>query len=143
AGVGVFANEPPRRHIEVLDPTVRLTAEHAGNAEQHIPATSAVSAVKRGQVEEAPPFDPKGKTFLEAVMLGVGDALRADERVFVYGEDVGGKYGNAFLLLKPLLRDYGERVINAILSEGATIGVCIGAALEGMRPIGEIQFNDF
>ena len=76
-------------------------------------------------------------------MLGVGDALRADERVFVYGEDVGGKYGNAFLLLKPLLRDYGERVINSILAEGATIGVCAGAALAGMRPIGEIQFNDF
>jgi 2-oxoisovalerate dehydrogenase E1 component len=95
------------------------------------------------EVEDAPPFDPKGKTFLEAVMLGVGDALRSDERVFVYGEDVGGKYGNAFLLLKPLLRDYGERVINSILSEGATIGVCIGAALAGMRPIGEIQFNDF
>src|SRR5205085_1043624 len=52
------------------------------------------------EIEEAPPFDPKGKTFLEAVMLGVGDALRADERVFVYGEDVGGKYGNAFLLLR-------------------------------------------
>ena len=55
-------------------------------------------------VEPAPPFDPKGKTFLEAVMLGVGDALRADPRVFVYGEDVGGKYGNAFLLLRPLLQ---------------------------------------
>ena len=36
-------------------------------------------------------------------MLGVGDALRADPRVFVYGEDVGGSYGNAFLLLRPLL----------------------------------------
>jgi 2-oxoisovalerate dehydrogenase E1 component len=95
------------------------------------------------QVEDAPPFDPKGKTFLDAVMLGVGDALRADERVFVYGEDVGGKYGNAFLLLKPLLRDYGERVINSILSESATIGVCVGAALAGLRPIGEMQFNDF
>ncbi len=38
-----------------------------------------------------PPFDRKGRTFLEAVMLGVGDALRADPRVFVYGEDVGGE----------------------------------------------------
>src|SRR5205814_3314940 len=66
-----------------------------------------------------------------------------DDRVFVYGEDVGGCYGNAFVLLRPLLRDYGERVINSILSESATIGVCIGAALAGMRPIGEIQFNDF
>src|SRR5437867_3164187 len=93
--------------------------------------------------EAAPPFDPKGKTFLEAVMLGVGDALRSDPRVFVYGEDVGGKYGNAFLLLRPLLNEFGDRILNSILSEGATIGVCIGAALAGMRPIGEMQFNDF
>ena len=76
-------------------------------------------------------------------MLGVGDALRADPRVFVYGEDVGGKYGNAFLLLKPLLREFGDRVVNSILAEGATVGVCVGAALAGLRPIGEIQFNDF
>src|SRR4029077_7194757 len=94
-------------------------------------------------VEHAPPFDPKGKTFLEAVMLGVGDALRKDPRTFVYGEDVGGKYGNAFLLLRPLLSEFGDRIINSILSEGATLGVCAGAALAGLRPIGEIQFNDF
>ena len=76
-------------------------------------------------------------------MLGVGDALRAHPEAFVYGEDVGGKYGNAFLLLKPLLREFGDRVVNSILAEGATVGVCVGAALAGLRPIGEIQFNDF
>ena len=103
----------------------------------------AEAPVEENYVEEAPPFDPKGKTFLEAVMLGVGDALRSDPRVFVYGEDVGGKYGNAFLLLKPLLKDFGDRIVNSILSESATVGVCIGSALAGMRPIGEIQFNDF
>jgi 2-oxoisovalerate dehydrogenase E1 component len=95
------------------------------------------------QIEQAPLFDPKGKTFLDAVMLGVGDALRAHPEAFVYGEDVGGKYGNAFLLLKPLLKEFGDRIINSTLSEAATIGVCIGASLAGMRPIGEMQFNDF
>jgi pyruvate/2-oxoglutarate/acetoin dehydrogenase E1 component/TPP-dependent pyruvate/acetoin dehydrogenase alpha subunit len=95
------------------------------------------------ELNAGPPFDPKGKTFLEAVMLGVGDALRKDPRVFVYGEDVGGKYGNAFLLLKPLLSEFGDRIINSTLAEGGTLGVCIGAALGGLRPIGEIQFNDF
>jgi 2-oxoisovalerate dehydrogenase E1 component len=125
AGEGVLANEAPRAHVEVLDEEIR-------RRETKLP-----------EVEEAPPFDAKGKTFLEAVMLGVGDALRADDRTFVYGEDVGGKYGNAFLLLRPLLKDYGGRIINSILSESATIGVCTGAALAGLRPIGEIQFNDF
>src|SRR6266508_2202349 len=105
AGVGVFANEKPRVHVEVLD--------------------------------------PKGRTFLEGVMLGVGDALRADPRVFVYGEDVGGQYGNAFLLLKPLLKEFGDRILNSPIGESAVLGVCVGAAIAGQRPIGEMQFNDF
>ena len=74
---------------------------------------------------------------------GVGDALRADPRVFVYGEDVGGNYGNVFLLLRPLLKEFGDRIINSPLAEGAVLGVCVGAALAGQRPIGEMQFNDF
>ena len=98
---------------------------------------------QRSTVEDAPPFDKKGTTFLEAVMLGVGDALAADPRVFVFGEDVGGKYGNAFLLLRPLLEKYGDRILNSPLAEGAVLGACIGAALAGLRPIGEMQFNDF
>ena len=76
-------------------------------------------------------------------MLGVGDALRADPRVFVYGEDVGGNYGNAFLLLKPLLKEFGDRLINSPIGESAVLGVCVGAAIAGQRPIGEMQFNDF
>jgi 2-oxoisovalerate dehydrogenase E1 component beta subunit len=95
------------------------------------------------EVEPAPSFDPKGRTFLEAVMLGVRDALASDPRVFVYGEDVGGKYGNAFLLLRPLLAEYGDRILNSPLSEAAVLGVAVGAALAGQRPIAEIQFNDF
>jgi 2-oxoisovalerate dehydrogenase E1 component beta subunit len=76
-------------------------------------------------------------------MLGVGDALRADPRVFVYGEDVGGRYGNAFLLLRPLLDEFGDRLINSPIGESGILGVCVGAAIAGQRPIGEMQFNDF
>ena len=127
AGTGVFAAEPPRAHVEVLDPGIRLAQQ----------STSELA------VEAAPPYDAKGRTFLEAVMLGIADALRADPRVFVYGQDVGGNYGNAFLLLRPLLKEFGDRIINSPLAEGAVLGVCVGAALAGQRPIGEIQFNDF
>ncbi|MHB9000232.1 MAG: alpha-ketoacid dehydrogenase subunit beta, partial [Thermoanaerobaculia bacterium] len=74
---------------------------------------------------------------------GVGDALRSDPRVFVYGEDVGGKYGNAFLLLKPLLAEFGDRIVNAPLAEAGILGLATGAALAGLRPIAEMQFNDF
>ena len=127
AGIGVFAGEPPRIHVEVLDPEVRLPAD---------------PTIDR-RLDPGPPFDPKGRTFLEGVMLGIGDVLRADHRVFVYGQDVGGKYGNAFLLLRPLLDEFGDRILNSPLAEGAILGVAVGAALAGQRPIAEIQFNDF
>src|SRR5262249_17227019 len=132
AGVGVFADEPPRRHVEVLDPEVRLRSE-----EVHLKVDTTYD------VEPAPPFDAKGKTLLDAVTLGVADALRAEPRVFLYGEDVAGRYGNAFLLPRPLLKEFGDRILNSPLAEGAVLGVCVGAALAGQRPIGEMQFNDF
>jgi 2-oxoisovalerate dehydrogenase E1 component beta subunit len=128
AGIGVFKHEPPRTRVEVLDPSRRMQSA----VPPPLPALDAWA-----------PFDKKGNTLLEAVMLGVGDALRADPRVFVYGEDVGGVYGNAFLLLRPLLDEFGNRILNSPLAEGAVLGVCVGAALAGQRPIGEMQFNDF
>ncbi|HTM35073.1 MAG TPA: thiamine pyrophosphate-dependent enzyme, partial [Vicinamibacterales bacterium] len=128
AGVGVFADELPRVRVELLEPERRLAQ----------PLSADLPPVEPGL-----PFDKKGSTLLEAVMLGVGDALRADPRVFVYGEDVGGQYGNAFLLLRPLLKEFGDRLINSPLAESAVLGVCVGAALAGQRPIGEMQFNDF
>jgi 2-oxoisovalerate dehydrogenase E1 component len=128
AGAGVFAGEAPRVRPEPLDPAARLAVDHA----PPLPA-----------IEPALPFARDGRTLLDAVMLGVGDALRADPRVFVYGEDVGGAYGNAFLLLRPLLAEFGTRIVNAPLAESGILGVCVGAALAGQRPIGEMQFNDF
>jgi 2-oxoisovalerate dehydrogenase E1 component beta subunit len=122
--MGVFADDPIVR--------TRVDPLAAGTRKARATAPAVIDA--------APPFDKKGTTFLEAVMLGVGDALRGDDRVFVFGEDVGGKYGNAFLLLRPLL---GARIINSTLAEGAVLGACVGAALAGLRPIGEMQFNDF
>jgi 2-oxoisovalerate dehydrogenase E1 component len=129
AGRGVFANESPRRRVEVLDPSWR-------NAAAHLDPSAP-------EIEAAAPVDPHGSTFLDGVMLGIRDALRADPRVFVFGEDVGGAYGNAFLLLRPLLAEFGGRILNSTLAEGAVLGACVGAALAGDRPIGEMQFNDF
>jgi 2-oxoisovalerate dehydrogenase E1 component len=128
AGIGVFKGETPRTRVEVLEPAWRSSQSR----DPDLPP-----------LEPGPPFDKKGNTLLEAVMLGVGDALRADPRVFVYGEDVGGQYGNAFLLLRPLLEEFGDRILNSPLAESAVLGVCVGAALAGQRPIGEMQFNDF
>ena len=128
ASRGVFAEDVPRVRLEALDPSTRLEV----NLDPGLP-----------ELDEGLPFDKKGQTFLEAVALGVGDALRSDPRVFVYGEDVGGRYGNAFLLLRPLLEEFGDRIVNSPIAESGVLGVCVGAALAGQRPIGEMQFNDF
>jgi 2-oxoisovalerate dehydrogenase E1 component beta subunit len=101
-----------------------------------------VSAGGEARVEDAPAFSPTGATYLEAVARGVGDALERDD-TFVLGEDVGAPYGNAFLLLKPLLSAHADRILNAPIAEGGIIAACAGAALAGLRPIGEMQFNDF
>ena len=127
-GIGVLANEAPRTRIEVLEPSARAAVDFD-------PPPPPVEAVT--------PYTRKGATFLEGVTAGLRDALAADPRVFLFGEDVGGNYGNAFLLLRPLLREFGDRIVNSPLAEGAVLGVCVGAALAGQRPIGEIQFNDF
>ena len=127
AATGVFDGEPPRLRREPLDERTATGAHEAGLPDPEPPA----------------PFDRKGSTFLDAVTLGIRDALEADPRVFVFGEDVGGSYGNAFLLLRPLLEPFGDRILNSPLAEGAVLGVCVGAALAGQRPIGEMQFNDF
>ena len=127
-GEGVLADERPRVHVEPLEPSTRL----------QIDLNPGLPPLETGS-----PFDRKGMTFLEAVTAGVADALRADPRVFVYGEDVGGLYGGAFLLLRPLLKEFGDRIINSPIAENAIFGIAVGAALAGQRPIAEVQFNDF
>jgi 2-oxoisovalerate dehydrogenase E1 component beta subunit len=69
--------------------------------------------------------------------------MKRDESVFMIGEDIG-TYGGAFKLTKGFLDEFGpKRVIDAPISEAAIIGAAIGASLNGMRPVAEMQFMDF
>jgi len=81
-------------------------------------------------------------TYLEAIRLAQRTALASDPRVFVYGQDVGS-FGGAFKATKNLAKEFPGRVLDAPISEDAIVGVAIGAAIEGMRPIVEMQFADF
>lgn len=82
-------------------------------------------------------------TYLEAIADAIKLEMRADDRVFLIGEDIG-VYGGAFKLTKGFLAEFGpQRVIDAPISEAAIVGAGIGAALNGMRPIVEMQFMDF
>src|SRR5438093_8294869 len=81
-------------------------------------------------------------TYLEAIREAQAKALADDPRVFIYGQDVGN-FGGAFKATKNLAKEFPGRVLDAPLSEDAIIGAAIGAAIEGMRPIVEMQFADF
>lgn len=82
-------------------------------------------------------------SYAEALREALYQVMQADERVFLIGEDVG-TYGGAFGVSAGLIEEFGpERVIDTPISEAGIAGACIGAAITGMRPVGEIQFMDF
>ena len=81
-------------------------------------------------------------TYLEAIREAQAKALRDDPRVYIYGQDVGA-FGGAFKATKHLQQEFPGRVIDAPISEDAMIGSAVGAAIQGMRPIIEMQFADF
>ena len=82
-------------------------------------------------------------TYLEAVRETLRQEMRRDARIIIYGEDVGVR-GGVFRATEGLQEEFGEdRVMDSPLAESAIIGTAIGAAINGLRPVPEIQFADF
>ena len=82
------------------------------------------------------------KTVLEAIRDGLKEEMAADERVFVLGEDV--EEGGVFRATEGLRDEFGaDRVMDTPLAESSIVGVAIGASLNGLLPVAEIQFADF
>jgi len=82
-------------------------------------------------------------TYREAVRDGLAKAMRADDRVFIMGEDIA-EMGGSMGVTQGLLEEFGpERVRNTPISEMAIVGAGIGAAMAGMRPVVEIMYEDF
>jgi len=85
----------------------------------------------------------KETRYIKAIAEALHEEMARDENVFIIGEDVGGP-GGAFGGTKGLLETYGERrVRDTPISESAIIGLAIGAAAQGLRPVAEIMFADF
>lgn len=83
------------------------------------------------------------RTYVEAIREGIRQEMERDERVMILGEDVGAK-GGVFGVTDGLFKQFGgDRVLDAPLAESCIVGVGIGLALYGMRPLAEIQFQDF
>lgn len=86
---------------------------------------------------------PRELFYADAIREALSQEMRRDDSVYIFGEDVAA-YGGVFGITKDLLAEFGDmRVRNTPLSEGAIIGEAIGAAVNGLRPVPEIQFSDF
>jgi len=81
-------------------------------------------------------------TYLEAIRAAQEKALQDDPNVFLYGQDIG-RFGGAFKATKNLAEKFPGRVMDSPISEDAMVGLAVGAALEGMKPVVEMQFADF
>jgi pyruvate/2-oxoglutarate/acetoin dehydrogenase E1 component len=101
-----------------------------------------MTAITEQQTAEAP-ADARIITYAEAIREALGEAMAADDRVFMLGEDIG-VYGGAFGVTGDLHGKFGgDRVRDTPISELGIVGAAVGAAVAGMRPIVEIQFSDF
>ena len=82
-------------------------------------------------------------TVIEAVREAMAEEMRRDFKVFILGEDIG-KRGGVFLATLDLMKEFGSnRVIDTPVAESSIAGIAMGAAMQGMRPVAEIQFADF
>jgi 2-oxoisovalerate dehydrogenase E1 component beta subunit len=80
---------------------------------------------------------------VEAVRATLYEAMKSDDRTVILGEDVGAR-GNVFLITKDFIQEFGaRRVIDTPIAEASIVGIAVGMAMEGLRPVAEIQFADF
>lgn len=85
-------------------------------------------------------------TIAEAIRQAIKEEMIRDETVFCLGEDIGieGGWGGAFTVTLGLSDEFGhERILDTPISEIMLSGACVGAAMTGMRPIGDVQYGDF
>jgi pyruvate/2-oxoglutarate/acetoin dehydrogenase E1 component len=104
------------------------------------PAEVATEVAER---EAKPRDETREITYLEAISDALREEMRRDETVFCLGEDIGA-FGGAFKVTDGFAEEFGaERVLDTPLAENLIIGAATGAAIEGMKPVCEMQFADF
>ena len=117
-------------------PSVDPAEPDAGVSERDL----QVSGRERTEAEDSA---GRTMTYLEAISDGLRSEMRRDETVFCLGEDIGA-FGGAFKVTDGFVEEFGaDRCLDTPLAENAIIGTAVGAAVEGLRPVCEMQFADF
>ena len=82
-------------------------------------------------------------TYAQAIRKVIQEEMQRDEKVFVMGEDMA-VMGNVFAITKGFLEEFGaNRVIDTPISEEGFVGMAVGAAMRGLRPVVELMYDDF
>jgi len=118
---------------------------------RHLPDPSTVSMHVYGEAHQNPPRDfdepehgGKKTVVVDAINHALHEEMKSNPRMLVFGEDVADMKGGVFTATKGLSTTYGsERVFNSPLAEASIVGVAIGVALKGWKPVPEIQFGDY
>ncbi|RAM35801.1 alpha-ketoacid dehydrogenase subunit beta [Arthrobacter globiformis] len=120
-----------------MSPTITTSSEANGNVSS---ATARAAASAAANAEEA---GPQPVTMAKALNTAMADAMHADDSVLVFGEDVG-MLGGVFRITDGLMKTFGEqRCFDTPLAESGIVGMAVGMAINGMRPVIEMQFDAF
>ena len=131
----------PRRRPRTVEPLRERGACGMTVTTLHAPDSRPEDEAVEGADGKAAPSS--GMTYLEAISDALREEMRRDRDVFCIGQDIGA-FGGAFKVTDGFFEEFGaERVLDAPLAENAIIGAAVGAAIEGLRPVCEMQFADF
>ncbi|VXB78656.1 branched-chain alpha-keto acid dehydrogenase E1 subunit [Arthrobacter sp. 9AX] len=120
-----------------MSPTITTSSEANGNVSA---ATARAAASAAASAEAA---GPQSVTLAKALNTALFDAMQADPSVLVFGEDVG-TLGGVFRITDGLTATFGEqRCFDTPLAESGIVGMAVGMAINGMRPVIEMQFDAF
>ncbi|MEV7663041.1 alpha-ketoacid dehydrogenase subunit beta [Paenarthrobacter sp. NPDC089316] len=118
-----------------------MTATTTSATTANVSAATANAAASAAATAEA--TGPQSLTMAKALNTAMADAMRADSSVLVFGEDVG-MLGGVFRITDGLMAEFGEqRCFDTPLAESGIVGMAVGMAINGMRPVIEMQFDAF
>jgi 2-oxoisovalerate dehydrogenase E1 component len=139
-----------REDLDAVEAKVKKKIEDALKVCRDLPPARPETALEKVYVSvpnvpavPSAPIEFEQKPYWQAIQEAMCDAMDRDHRYFVFGQDVA-EYGGCFKVTRGMLEKYGkDRIVNTPISEAGIVGLCVGAAMGGARPIGEIMFMDF